>query len=90
MGVPSSEVGYTPTMPRGGGPRSPQKDMWWHWKRKKKKSLLRFVFKAAVCKQLLQKFVTGTKQISAAIVNKRVCLCIKGLGQRNATFFDVT
>jgi len=89
MGVPSSEVGYTPTMPRGED-HEVHKGHVVALEKKEKKSLLRFVFKAAVCKQLLHKFVTGTKQISAAIVNKRVCLYIKGLGQRNATFFDVT
>jgi len=36
MGVPTSEVGYTPAMPRRED-HEVQKDMWWHWKKKKKK-----------------------------------------------------
>ena len=30
MGVPTSEVGYSPAMPR-----REDKDMWWHWIKKK-------------------------------------------------------
>jgi len=30
MGVPTSEVGYTPAMPRRGD-HEVHKDMWWHW-----------------------------------------------------------
>ena len=44
--------------------------------------LLPFVFKVAVCKQLLLKIVIGTKQICATSVNKCVCLYRKGMGQR--------
>jgi len=31
MGVPTSEVGYTPAMPRRED-HEVHKDMWWHWK----------------------------------------------------------
>jgi len=30
MGVPNSEVGYTPAMPRWED-HEVHKDMWWHW-----------------------------------------------------------
>jgi len=30
MGVPTSEVGYTPAMPRRED-HEVHKDMWWHW-----------------------------------------------------------
>jgi len=30
MGVPASEVGYTPAMPRREDHKV-HKDMWWHW-----------------------------------------------------------
>jgi len=33
MGVPTSEVGYTPAMPRREG-HEVHKDMWWHWTKK--------------------------------------------------------
>jgi len=35
MGVPTSEVGYTPAMPRRED-HEVHKDMRWHWERKKK------------------------------------------------------
>jgi len=35
MGVPNSEVGYTPAMPRREG-HEVHKDMWGHWKKEKK------------------------------------------------------
>jgi len=35
MGVPTSEVGYTPAMPRRED-HEVHKDMWWHWTKKKK------------------------------------------------------
>ena len=34
MGVPTSEVGYTPAMPRRED-HEVYKDMWWHWTKKK-------------------------------------------------------
>jgi len=34
MGVPTSEVGYTPAMPRRED-HEVHKDMWWHWIKKK-------------------------------------------------------
>jgi len=34
MGVPTSEVGYTPAMPRRED-HEVHKDMWWHWTKKK-------------------------------------------------------
>jgi len=34
MGVPTSEVGYTPAMPRRED-QEVHKDMWWHWTKKK-------------------------------------------------------
>jgi len=34
MGVPTSEVGYTPAMPRRED-HEVHKDMWWHWTEKK-------------------------------------------------------
>ena len=34
MGVPTSEVGYTPAMPRRKK-YEVQKDMWWYWTKKK-------------------------------------------------------
>jgi len=34
MGIPKSEVGYTPAMPRRED-HEVHKDMWWHWTRKK-------------------------------------------------------
>jgi len=34
MGVPTSEVGYTPAMPRRED-HEVHKDMWWHWTTKK-------------------------------------------------------
>ena len=33
MGVPTSEVGYTPAMPRRED-HEVHKDMWWHWIKK--------------------------------------------------------
>jgi len=33
MGVPTSEVGYTPAMPRRED-HEVHKDMWWHWTKK--------------------------------------------------------
>jgi len=33
MGVPTSEVGYTPAMPRRED-HEVHKDMWWHWTEK--------------------------------------------------------
>jgi len=36
MGVPTSEVGYTPVMPRRED-HEVQKDMWWHWEKKRRK-----------------------------------------------------
>jgi len=36
MGVPTSEVGYTPAMPRRED-HEVHKGMWLHWKKKKKK-----------------------------------------------------
>jgi len=33
MGVPNSEVGYTPAMPRRED-NEVHKDMWWHWTKK--------------------------------------------------------
>jgi len=33
MGVPTSEVGYTPVMPRRED-HEVRKDMWWHWTKK--------------------------------------------------------
>jgi hypothetical protein len=30
MGIPTSEVGYTPAMPRREH-HEVHKDMWWHW-----------------------------------------------------------
>jgi len=33
MGVPTSEVGYTPAMPRSVD-HEVHKDMWWHWTKK--------------------------------------------------------
>jgi len=30
MGIPTSEVGYTPAMPRREDHKV-HKDMWWHW-----------------------------------------------------------
>jgi len=35
MGVPTSEVGYTPAMPRKED-HEVHKDMWWHWKKERK------------------------------------------------------
>jgi len=32
MGVPTTEVGYTPAMPRRED-HEVHKDMWWHWGR---------------------------------------------------------
>jgi len=37
MGVPNSEVGYTPAMPRRED-HEVHKDMWWHWGEKKRKT----------------------------------------------------
>ena len=34
MGVQTSEVGYTPAMPRRED-HEVHKDMWWHWTKKK-------------------------------------------------------
>jgi len=34
MGVPTSEVGYTPAMPRREA-HEVHKDMWWQWTKKK-------------------------------------------------------
>ena len=34
MGVPTSEVGYIPAMPRRAD-HEVHKDMWWHWTKKK-------------------------------------------------------
>jgi len=35
MGVPTSEVGYTPAMPRREDQdHEVHKDMWWHWEKK--------------------------------------------------------
>jgi len=34
MGVPTSEVGYTPAMPRRED-HEVHRDMWWHWTKKK-------------------------------------------------------
>ena len=34
MGVPDSEVGYTPAMPRREEHEA-HKDMWWNWTKKK-------------------------------------------------------
>jgi len=34
MGVPTSEVGYTPAMPRRED-HEVHKDMWWHWTKKR-------------------------------------------------------
>jgi len=34
MGVPTSEIGYTPAMPRRED-HEVHKDMWWHWTKKK-------------------------------------------------------
>jgi len=34
MGVPTSEVGYIPAMPRRED-HEVHKDMWWHWTKKK-------------------------------------------------------
>jgi len=35
MGVPNSEVGYTPAMPRRED-HEIHKGMWWHWEERKK------------------------------------------------------
>jgi len=35
MGVPTSEVVYTPAMPRKED-HEVHKDMWWHWAKKKR------------------------------------------------------
>jgi len=35
MDFPTSEVGYTPAMPRRED-HEIHKDMWWHWTKKKK------------------------------------------------------
>jgi len=45
MGVPTSEVGYTPAMPRRVD-HEVHKGMWWHWgkrKEKKKNFLVTFI-----------------------------------------------
>jgi len=34
MGVPTSEVGYTPAMPRRED-HEVHKDIWWYWTKKK-------------------------------------------------------
>jgi len=36
MGVPTSEVSYTPAMPRRED-HEVHKDMWWYWEGKKRK-----------------------------------------------------
>jgi len=51
MGVPASEVGYTPAMPRRED-HEVHKDMWWHWG--KKKSIwkgLKYLEVLALCPQ---------------------------------------
>jgi len=51
MGIPTSEVGYTPAMSRRED-HEVHKDMWWHWTKKKKlcskfkiRGFHKFVFK---------------------------------------------
>ena len=41
MGVPTSEVGYTPAMPRMVDHEA-HKDMWWHWGKKKISAACRY------------------------------------------------
>jgi len=36
MGVPASEVGYTPAMPRRED-HEVHKGLWWHWEREREK-----------------------------------------------------
>jgi len=48
MGVPMSEVGYTPAMPRRED-HEVYKDMWWHWKNKKKKKKKKKMHKRPQC-----------------------------------------
>ena len=43
MGVPTSEVGYTPALPRRED-HEVRKDMWWHWTKKKMFSIANTVY----------------------------------------------
>jgi len=52
MGVPNSEVGYTPAMPRRED-HEVHMDMWWHWgggEKKMKKNTQNFNSKCEVIK----------------------------------------
>ena len=61
MGVPTSEVGYTPAMPRRED-HEVHKDMWGHWTKKKKVSIVGYRFHNKLWKPVAQLLPDGYKR----------------------------
>ena len=56
MGVPNSEVGYTPAMPRRED-HEVHKDMWWHWTPPPQKKRTKNITTNVVIEQHSRKFL---------------------------------
>jgi hypothetical protein len=76
MGVPTSAVGYTPTMPRRED-HEVHKAMWWHWTKKKIFSKRRndsscSLFKSHIVKSCCTRNITSFGKINGYMNSKHV------------------